>query len=310
MAENTKDKQEVSGTGATDSSMVDALSAKRESLIYASYEDPYNKKESSDGSNNSVVDIISNYTWNNETAATTSELSYSSKMNIPSCFVIEREQTVSSSIMNIVRDANIIVQGGKKVIDALSKLGDMVGNGDKGKEENKPTEQKQEGKEGQAAGTTPNAQGAQTPATTTTPASTGQQSQGAKQEEAKNENNSGDAAEKMINQVSGFASKYVANANKSLLKDSKIDGSAYNNGILAPYNFLYATKLTGFKYAFPLLSGQEFYSLTTAWQTNTDNSNSILLNNPITQMLHKGAEAIANTVGADAPNILNVLKRR
>lgn len=305
MAENTKNNQEANGTGATDSSMVDALSAKRESLIYASYEDPYNKKESSDGGNNSVVDIISNYTWNNETAATTSELSYSSKMNIPSCFVIEREQTVSSSIMNIVRDANIIVQGGKKVIDALSKLGDMVGNGDK--EENKSTEQKQEGKEGQAAGTTPNAQGAQTPAASATPA--GQQPQGAKQEEAKNENNSGDPGTEMIKQVSGFASKYVANANKSLLKDSKIDGSAYNNGILAPYNFLYATKLTGFKYAFPLLSGQEFYSLTTAWQTNTDNNNSILLNNPITQMLHKGAEAIANTVGADAPNILNVLKR-
>lgn len=120
---------------------VKTLAKKRDNLIYASYEDP---KNASLKENSAIVDIIQNYTWNNETAAKEqTELKYSTSLNIPRCYVIEREQTVSSSIMNIVRDAKIISDGASKALNFLADLGSKMSakkNDDKG-----GTEEKKEG---------------------------------------------------------------------------------------------------------------------------------------------------------------------
>ena len=104
----------------------------RKKIIFASFEKPAEASESiyktdSDGNgdiknNHAIVDIVSAYAWNNEISKGSSSLSYSSNVNVPICFVIEREQTVASSIMNIVRDANIVAMGFEKVMDGISRV--------------------------------------------------------------------------------------------------------------------------------------------------------------------------------------------
>ena len=229
--------------------MVDALSKKRDNLIYASYENPTETK--SKDNNNSVIDIISNYVWNNETAATTSALSYTTSTNIPCCLAIEREQTVASSIMNIVRDANIVAQGYQTVMDNVKKIFS----------ESESTNSSEESK------------------------------------------NNGSINNESLTKIQNFSSKLGL----EVLKRSKVDGASVETGILSPYNYLYATQMTGFKYAFPMLNEQDLYAISNTWTAGTDDNTSILLHNPIINMIHSGALAVARTVGADAPNILNLL---
>lgn len=117
----TQDSTNNSTTIASSDEMVSNLSKKRDALISASFENP-EKSVGNGQDNNSIIDIISNYTWNNETASSSGKLSYSTNINIPCCFAIEREQTVASSIMNIVRDANIVKSGFNKVIEGLKSI--------------------------------------------------------------------------------------------------------------------------------------------------------------------------------------------
>lgn len=103
---------------SSSNTMVAELSKKRNGLINASYENPGGKSIDR-STDKAIIDIISNYAWNNETSSSDSDLSFSMKTNIPYCLVIEREQTVASSIMNIVRDISVISQGINKVTNFL-----------------------------------------------------------------------------------------------------------------------------------------------------------------------------------------------
>lgn len=138
-------------------------------------------------------------------------MSYSTGINVPLCFAIEREQTVSSSIMNIVRDANIVASGYGKVINAINQF-------------------------------FPNSE--------------------SKDANGKTENSDSKAESKTTNGILGdFGEQKITKLANSLmpgsmqiLSQSKVDGAYPYKSILSPYNFLYATKMTGFKFAFPMLT--------------------------------------------------------
>lgn len=249
MAETDNTSSASIQTVASSNEMITSLSKKREALIYASYEDP-TKKESAE-SNNSVIDIISNYAWNNETAKSTASLSYTTNSNIPCCFAIEREQTVASSIMNIVRDAEIVAQGWDMITNQTSEvMSKLFGNKDDDK----------------------NTGGIKIDA-------------------------------KQINETKNLSKKL----NSNILKKSKVDGASVENSVLSPYNFLYSTQMTGFKYAFPMLNAQDLYSLNSEWVSGLDQNTGILLKNSIFNMLHEIAGASANTIASDLPNIKAVI---
>lgn len=131
-------------------------------------------------------------------------MSYSTGINVPLCFAIEREQTVSSSIMNIVRDANIVASGYGKVINAINQF-------------------------------FPNSE--------------------SKNSDGKTENKTsngilGDFGEEKITKLANS----LMPGSMQILSQSKVDGAYPYKSILSPYNFLYATKMTGFKFAFPMLT--------------------------------------------------------
>lgn len=242
-----------SGSGAntiSDNTMVEELSKKRKNLISASYESP-GSKNIDRKTDKAIIDIISNYAWTNETSISSSLLSYSSKTNIPYCLVVEREQTVSSSIMNIIRDVSIIGQGIGKIITELSR------------------------------------------------------------QDQKLEKLAKDATQQAKKILDGATSNQTAarivQSGKEVLQKAKVSGNELNTGILSPYNYLYATEMTGFRYVFPMLSSQDLYALSTSWTDQQDANTSILLHNPLTNIISEGAAAVANTIGADVPNIVNTI---
>lgn len=101
----------------------------------------------------------------------------------------------------------------------------------------------------------------------------------------------------------------VSNVDKNILQKARIAGGENGLGILSPYNYLYATEMTGFRYVFPLITDQDFYALTNMWGTSNEKHNSIFTQNYLTNLLHVGADLMANTVGSDIPNIMNVLSK-
>lgn len=101
----------------------------------------------------------------------------------------------------------------------------------------------------------------------------------------------------------------VSNVDKNILQKARIAGGENGLGILSPYNYLYATEMTGFRYVFPLITDQDFYALTNMWGTSNEKHNSIFTQNYLTNLLHIGADLMANTVGSDIPNIMNVLSK-
>lgn len=106
-----------------------------------------------------------------------------------------------------------------------------------------------------------------------------------------------------------IVSQLVSNVDKNILQKARIAGGENGLGILSPYNYLYATEMTGFRYVFPLMTDQDFYALTNSWATTNEKHNSIFTQNYLTNLLHIGADLMANTVGSDIPNIMNVLSK-
>lgn len=233
----------------TESSVMAAnLSAKRDKLIKTRFDDP-SKEVDNLSTNNTVVDVISDYTWNNEVSKSVNTLSYNIGLSIPSCFAIEREQTVASSIMNIVRDANIVASGYEKVIGVLNTIISGTDNPEKG-----------------ILGTGGS------------------------------------------DNVKRLANKLMPGGDQ-IFKQSKVDGASLHKGILSPYNFLYATKMTGFKFVFPMLTSTDLYKINNTWVSGQDSNTSYLLHNPISQMLSKISEGISNST-ADVANLLALYQNK
>lgn len=233
----------------TESSVMAAnLSAKRDKLIKTRFDDPSQEVDNL-STNNTVVDVISDYTWNNEVSKSVNTLSYNIGLSIPCCFAIEREQTVASSIMNIVRDANIVASGYEKVIGVLNTIISGTDNPEKG-----------------ILGTGGS------------------------------------------DNVKRLANKLMPGGDQ-IFKQSKVDGASLHKGILSPYNFLYATKMTGFKFVFPMLTSTDLYKINNTWVSGQDSNTSYLLHNPISQMLSKISEGISNST-ADVANLLALYQNK
>lgn len=95
-------------------------------------------------------------------------------------------------------------------------------------------------------------------------------------------------------------------AGPTVFKQSKVDGASTNAGILSPYNFLYATKMTGFKFAFPMLTSDDLYKLSNTWTSQLENNKSYLTDNRLTDWLHSAAAMSANFIGAELSNLKNL----
>lgn len=249
----------LSSTNVTASdTMVAALSEKRNNLISASYENPGEEKITR-SSAKAIVDILNNYAWANETAKSSSDLSFNLKTNIPYCLLIEREQTVTSSIMNIVRDVGVVGQGFNKILSGLKNLGVSGAN--------KISDSVEEA---------------------------GKKFEGLISDNSQN-----------------IVASLVSNLEQNIVQNARINGAESGESILSPYNYLYATEMTGFRYVFPMLNGQDLYALTNQWTDEQSTYTSLLLDpdkNPIISFIRSTAGAVASTVGSDIPNLLNIFR--
>ena len=64
--------------------------------------------------------------------------------------------------------------------------------------------------------------------------------------------------------------------------------------------------MTGFKFAFPMLTSDDLYKLSNTWTSQLENNKSYLTNNRLTDLLHSTAEMSANFIGAELSNFANL----
>lgn len=64
--------------------------------------------------------------------------------------------------------------------------------------------------------------------------------------------------------------------------------------------------MTGFKFAFPMLTNDDLYKLSNTWTSQLENNKSYLTDNRLTDWLHSAAAMSANFIGAELSNLKNL----
>lgn len=64
--------------------------------------------------------------------------------------------------------------------------------------------------------------------------------------------------------------------------------------------------MTGFKFAFPMLTSDDLYKLSNTWTSQLENNKSYLTDNRLTDWLHNAAAMSANFIGAELSNFANL----
>lgn len=64
--------------------------------------------------------------------------------------------------------------------------------------------------------------------------------------------------------------------------------------------------MTGFKFAFPMLTSDDLYKLSNTWTAQLENNKSYLTDNRLTDWLHSAAAMSANFIGAELSNLKNL----
>lgn len=236
-----------------------------------------------------IIDIISNYSWtvNPLKSGTVSNSSVSFQHNIPFCYIVERRQTVNSSIMNmlntikgtldIARDTlNKATAGFGDAINSFMNIGNAAGQilsgnlqiaGQNSGTAQAPAQQTQsislDNNEIMPLDLVQSGSAAESPSspsdktTSAKPATTSGTTQTTTTTKSSSSSSVAESyAARFSNQIKSVQHMYE----EALAKWSKVEDSNLNSNMLSPYRYMYFTKATGKKYVLPLLSESELLS--------------------------------------------------
>lgn len=241
------------------------------------------------GGDTEIIDIVSDFPWTaNPVVGGTSGTSFSH--NIPYCYVIERKQTVNSSIANFINTLKI---GIDSVLDTAEQVGQKLG-----------VESTGSSNMGSSGGdnpisTTPEAQ-ASTPteqadntanANANTNGEVNNDANATKTEGDKSEHPNGNdnnpkpdqqgekkeedkttaeriksGAESLLKTISSIKDQYETYVNNFL---SGVVSDQLASNLLSPYRYLYYTTETGKKFIFPMLTPTELLNVNNTYGNDT-----------------------------------------
>lgn len=194
-----------------------------------------------------IIDVLAEYTWNANSLSAgiqSGDRQISFSHNVPICYAIERQQTVNSTIANVINsiNASIISIGEFFQTGAKTETGQTILNtgGDVVNRVQSLIPQKKD-RETNGAKPTPEASNTET-STSETPDNPN------KKETTQN------AAEKFVGFIKSIQELYSSYVEKF----KRFEGTNLNSDLLSPYKFLYFTKETGKKFVFPMLNFDEF----------------------------------------------------